>query len=42
MVPKDTSKQKALSLLRAIVFLAINKPELTLLDAILSALMPDE
>ena len=42
VVQKDTSRQKALSLLRTITLLAINKPELTLLDAILAALTPDE
>ena len=42
MVYKDTSKQKTLSLLRTIAYLAINRPELLLLDTILSALSPDE
>jgi len=42
VVQKDTSKQKALSLLRAIAYLSLNKPELVLLDAVLSTLMPDE
>ena len=41
VVQKDTSKQKALSLLRTIAYLSINKPELALLDAVLSALVPD-
>jgi len=42
VVQKDTSRQKALSLLRTIAYLALNKPDLVLLDTILSALSPDE
>jgi hypothetical protein len=42
MVPKDTSRQKALSLLRTIAYLTINRPDLLLLDTILTALTPDE
>jgi len=42
MVPKDTSRQKALSLLRTIAYLTINRPDLLLLDTILTALTSDE
>jgi hypothetical protein len=42
VVQKDTSKQKALSLLRTIAVLATGDPRLALLDAVLSALTPDE
>jgi hypothetical protein len=42
MVYKDTSRQKVISLLRTIAHLAINRPDLALLDAIISALIPSE
>jgi hypothetical protein len=42
VVPKDTSRQKALSLLRTIAHLAIGDPRISLLDAVLTALAPDE
>jgi hypothetical protein len=42
VVPKDTSRQKALSLLRTIAVLATGDPRLALLDAVLTALAPDE
>jgi hypothetical protein len=42
VVQKDTSRQKALSLLRTIAVLATGDPRLALLDAVLSALAPDE
>jgi len=42
VVYKDTSKQKTLSLLRTIAYLAINRPDLILLDTIISALSPDK
>jgi hypothetical protein len=41
VVPKDTPRQKALSLLRTIAYLAVGRPDLVLLDAILSELAPD-
>jgi hypothetical protein len=42
VVQKDTSRQKALSLLRTVAYLSLNRPDLILLDAILTALAPDE
>jgi uncharacterized ferritin-like protein (DUF455 family) len=42
MVQKDTSRQKVISLLRTIAHIAINRPDLALLDAIISALIPSE
>jgi hypothetical protein len=42
VVPKDTSKQKTLSLLRTIAVLATGDPRISLIDAILTALAPDK